>query len=365
MAELQAQVTAAVSHVTRCICSGTNLTLNSSSNRLECVFQISHAAHRLRFCCGVMATVGMGSLPRSSSTWPNSRCQVKNAYEAQLIAFIICKSKQINGCRVTELSVRAKSCGQMGSRVLLTLAHIATQLECCANCSCAATSDTHGSCKCMVRGVTQIVGIWRRLAISLRSSSVVRSGSGWSLGRTRTRILPFGRKSPFAARQKEYPVFVKKKWSQTTFGCWLGSIATTPNLLAKVEEGFWSSTGFQHILQARTNRWLPCQQPLCPWCCRFRSWYNVGNSKHCGHCGRSWASRGNARDTGKWTCQQCHTMLCGAQRQDRTTYKNGTREWPTTPNNTKDTNNELWNLIEAETKQDQSDSSKPNRTPPW
>ena len=38
LAELQAQVTVVVSHVTRCICSATNLTLNSSIIRLACIF---------------------------------------------------------------------------------------------------------------------------------------------------------------------------------------------------------------------------------------------------------------------------------------------------------------------------------------
>ena len=49
MAELPAHVTAAVGQVTRCIYSGPNLTLNSSSSRRACVFRIFHAAHRLRF----------------------------------------------------------------------------------------------------------------------------------------------------------------------------------------------------------------------------------------------------------------------------------------------------------------------------
>ena len=73
MAKSQAQVTAAVSHVTRCICSGTNLTLNSSSNRLACVFQIPPCRSQTAFCCGVIAAVGMGSHPKSSSSCPNSR----------------------------------------------------------------------------------------------------------------------------------------------------------------------------------------------------------------------------------------------------------------------------------------------------
>ena len=138
-----------------------------------------------------MAAVGMGSHPRSSSSCPNSRsnsryakrsepvfekvvphdlrmlagnhgnntksaCEVKNVNEAQLVAFIIRQNKQVNGCRVTKLSVCAKSRWQVGSRMLLTLAHIASQLKCCANCSCAATSDTYGSCKCVVRGMSQI-----------------------------------------------------------------------------------------------------------------------------------------------------------------------------------------------------------------
>ena len=62
-----------------------------------------------------------------------SACEVKNVYEAQLITFRICENKQVNGCRVTKLSLRAKSCGQVGCRMLLTLAHITSQLNCCAN----------------------------------------------------------------------------------------------------------------------------------------------------------------------------------------------------------------------------------------
>ena len=69
--------------------------------------------------------------------------KVKNVCEAQLDAIILCKHTQINGCCV---SVCTKSCGQMESRMLLTLAHIASQLSCRANRSCAATSDTYGSC---------------------------------------------------------------------------------------------------------------------------------------------------------------------------------------------------------------------------
>ena len=84
-----------------------------------------------------------------------SACEVKNVNEAQLVAFII-RQKQINSCRVTKFSVCAKSRRQMVSRMLLTLTHIASQLKRCANCSCAATSDTYGSCKCVVRGMSQI-----------------------------------------------------------------------------------------------------------------------------------------------------------------------------------------------------------------
>ena len=70
MAELQAQVTAAMSHVTRCVCSGTNLTLNSSSNRLACVFQILSSRSQTAFCCGMVAAVGMGSQRKCSSSRP-------------------------------------------------------------------------------------------------------------------------------------------------------------------------------------------------------------------------------------------------------------------------------------------------------
>ena len=82
--------------------------------------------------------------------------KVENVYEAQLVASIIRKHEQINGCCVTKLSVCAKSCRQVGSRTMLTLAHIKSLLWCCAKCSCAATSDTYGSGECMVGGVTQI-----------------------------------------------------------------------------------------------------------------------------------------------------------------------------------------------------------------
>ena len=95
-------------------------------------------------------------LARNHGNNTKSACEVKNVNEAQLVAFIIRENKQINGCRVTRLSVCAKSCWQVGSRVLLTLAHTAPQLKCCANCRCAATSDTYGSCKCLVRGMSQV-----------------------------------------------------------------------------------------------------------------------------------------------------------------------------------------------------------------
>ena len=55
-----------------------------------------------------------------------SACEVKNVNEAQLVAFKICQNKEINGCRVTKFSVCAKSRRQMGSRMLLTLAHVAS-----------------------------------------------------------------------------------------------------------------------------------------------------------------------------------------------------------------------------------------------
>ena len=73
VAELQAQVTAVVSHVTRCICSATYSTLNSSINRLACVFQTPPCRSPTAFCCGVMAAVGMSSQPMSSSSCPISR----------------------------------------------------------------------------------------------------------------------------------------------------------------------------------------------------------------------------------------------------------------------------------------------------
>ena len=65
MAELQAQVTA-VSQVTRCSCS-------STSSRRACASQIPPCRSQTAFCCGLMAAVGMGSHPRSSSSCPNSR----------------------------------------------------------------------------------------------------------------------------------------------------------------------------------------------------------------------------------------------------------------------------------------------------
>ena len=65
MAELPAQVTAVMSHVTRCIWSATNLVLNSSINRLARVFQTPPCRSQTAFCCGVMAAVGMSSPPWS------------------------------------------------------------------------------------------------------------------------------------------------------------------------------------------------------------------------------------------------------------------------------------------------------------
>ena len=69
----------------------------------------------------------------------------------------------------------------MGSRMLLTLAHIASQRKCCENCSCAAASARFEGC-------AKFGCIWRRLASNLRSSSVVRSGS--SCGFIRTSKVP-------------------------------------------------------------------------------------------------------------------------------------------------------------------------------
>ena len=174
MAELQAQVTAAVSHVTRCRCSGTNLTLNSSSSRLACVFmpltdcvllwgdgccrhgfapqvfellseltlefsslvvnQPSRHAKRSNPVFEEVIPHDLRMLAGDHANNTKSACEVKNVNEAQLVAFIIREKKQVNGCRVTKLPV----CGQLRSRMLLTLAHIASQLKCCANCSCAA-----------------------------------------------------------------------------------------------------------------------------------------------------------------------------------------------------------------------------------
>ena len=54
--------------------------------------------------------------------------KVENDDEDQLVASIICEHKRINGCCVTRLSVCAKSCRHVGSRMMLTLAHIASQL---------------------------------------------------------------------------------------------------------------------------------------------------------------------------------------------------------------------------------------------
>ena len=40
--------------------------------------------------------------------------------------------------------------------MMLTLVHVAPQLQCCANCGRAASSDTYGSGKRVVRGMAQI-----------------------------------------------------------------------------------------------------------------------------------------------------------------------------------------------------------------
>ena len=197
MAELQAQAIAAGSHVTRCSCSGTKLDAelvkqstrmcfpDSSMPLTDCVLLWSDGCCRHGFAFQVFELLSeltlefsslvvnqpsrhaKGSDPVFEEVVPhdlrmlagnhgNNTKSVKNVNEAQLIAFIIRENKQVNGCRVAKLSVCAKSCGQVGSRMLLTLAHIASQLKCCANCSCAATSDTCGSCKCVVRRMSQI-----------------------------------------------------------------------------------------------------------------------------------------------------------------------------------------------------------------
>ena len=115
--------------------------------------------------------------------------KVDNVCDAQLVTSIICKHEQICGCRVTKLSVCAKSCWQVGSRMTLTLGHIASQLQSCANCSRATSSDTYGSGKRMVRGMAKFVcafGEELQSAFGLPRRSV--SGSSWSLVRARLRV---------------------------------------------------------------------------------------------------------------------------------------------------------------------------------
>ena len=55
-------------------------------------------------------------------------CKIEHVDEAQLVALIICKYEQIDGCCVADsLSVRSR-CRQVVFRMLLTLAHITSQL---------------------------------------------------------------------------------------------------------------------------------------------------------------------------------------------------------------------------------------------
>ena len=115
-------------------------------------------------------------------------------FEAQLVAIIIYKHEHINGCCVTKPPICAKSCRQVETRMMLTLAHIASQLWRCANCSCATSSDTFGSRKCIIRRVTQScvqsastpprrsvqapTGLWVGLAFAWQEMLVVVSRSG-------------------------------------------------------------------------------------------------------------------------------------------------------------------------------------------
>ena len=53
-------------------------------------------------------------VPRNPGNNTKSACEVKNVNEAQLVAFIIRQNKQVNGCRVTKLSICSKSRRQNG-----------------------------------------------------------------------------------------------------------------------------------------------------------------------------------------------------------------------------------------------------------
>ena len=216
MAELQAQVTAVVNQVTRCIYSATNLILNSSMSRLacfpdspmpftDCILLWGDGGCRHEFTTHVFELLSELALEVSSSVLnqpsryakgsnpvfeevipddlrilagnhgndtKNAR-KVENVHGAQLVSGGVCKHEQICGCCVTKLSV----CMQMWSRMMLTLAHVALPPVTRVALACA-----------WFEGWPKVVRMWRRHAVSLRSSPAVSSGSRWSLVLARTRV---------------------------------------------------------------------------------------------------------------------------------------------------------------------------------
>ena len=89
------------------------------------------------------------------------------------------------------------------------------------------------------------------------------------------------------------------------------------------------------------------------------------------------AEAGDAEaEEGKWTCQQCDTVhmnprkkecrICAAPRKERTSpnatnRKNEAKQWPNKQGNqTRNTTNELWNLIEAESNKIKATTGNPN-----
>ena len=78
--------------------------------------------------------------------------------------------------------------------------------------------------------------------------------------RTRVRILLLGRKINLRGTRKGV-IQCLKKWSHTIFGCLLGTMATTPKVLARSRT--LMKLNWLPSQSARTNKWLLCHQTLC------------------------------------------------------------------------------------------------------
>ena len=81
--------------------------------------------------------------------------KVKNVDEAQQVAHdnLQARTNQQLLCHRTLCLCEVVRANEVQD--VVDTSHIASQLQCCANCSCAATSDTYGSSKCVIRRMSE------------------------------------------------------------------------------------------------------------------------------------------------------------------------------------------------------------------